>query len=217
MISKDRASQYRGVYKCGKKWKSQIQIEGIQYYLGVFSTEQEAADRYNRVTSQIGRKIDPAEQPADTAESIRRCLSKMHKEGKTGGNGDQNSVEMSQSTSSGNDLSNPGSPNNSINEVPWSTNGNGEGGSPNHRMSSRSNNEVDMERTVKLLKLKISLGKVLRSLNDATIKYVDEMSRPNTSNTSDGDIKDRSDLFFSQQIKRLASHKDSLTTQILRH
>ena len=34
-ILKQKASRYRGVYKCGKKWKSQIQIAGAQVYLGI--------------------------------------------------------------------------------------------------------------------------------------------------------------------------------------
>lgn len=32
------ASKYRGVYKSGLKWKAQIQVGGVQHYLGVFET-----------------------------------------------------------------------------------------------------------------------------------------------------------------------------------
>ena len=42
-----KASKFRGVYKCGKKWKSQIQIQGQQIYLGVFDSEVEAAEKFN--------------------------------------------------------------------------------------------------------------------------------------------------------------------------
>ena len=59
------ASNFRGVYKCGKKWKSQIQIRGQQIYLGVFDTELEAAEsfddavRFNSKPSQFPPNNDP--------------------------------------------------------------------------------------------------------------------------------------------------------------
>ena len=38
MLAKEKS--LKGVYRCGKKWKSQIQVNGVQHYLGIFSTQE---------------------------------------------------------------------------------------------------------------------------------------------------------------------------------
>lgn len=40
-------SRFRGVYKCGKRWKAQLQSQGVQFYLGSFESEIEAARAYD--------------------------------------------------------------------------------------------------------------------------------------------------------------------------
>ena len=45
----------RGVYKCGLKWKSQIQIDGKQHYLGIYHTIEQASEAYKSASKSFGR------------------------------------------------------------------------------------------------------------------------------------------------------------------
>lgn len=72
-----KASSFRGVYRCGKKWKSQIQIDGVQYYLGVFLTEDRAAEEYRIAAKRLGK--------SDETDYCVASLFKEYAEGDTEG------------------------------------------------------------------------------------------------------------------------------------
>jgi isochorismate hydrolase len=48
VLSDQYSSRYPGVswHKKSKKWQSQIQIEGVKFYIGCFATEKDAFDAY---------------------------------------------------------------------------------------------------------------------------------------------------------------------------
>jgi hypothetical protein len=117
-----KASKYRGVYKCGRKWKSQvrlaatyvdhliapyithtqIQIDGVQHYLGIFETEAIAASKYNEAAAGLGRleNVLPGEvEDQDPSSSISDALASSNQIGRVDSNNSingnaSNEVEM---------------------------------------------------------------------------------------------------------------------------
>ena len=72
-------SKFRGVYKCGKRWKAQLQCQGIQFYLGTFDTEGEAAKAYDRkARDEKGvRGLTNFDDRGENANSNDSCISRQ--------------------------------------------------------------------------------------------------------------------------------------------
>jgi hypothetical protein len=66
-----KASKYTGVFRAGKKWKSQAQSQGVQHYLGIFATEEEAHEAYLRYKAN-----------QETYENDRELRAKLKVKGK---------------------------------------------------------------------------------------------------------------------------------------
>ena len=55
---KDSASNYKGVtwHKQHKKWQAQHRYRGKTYYLGLYETEEDAADAYRKATENLHKE-----------------------------------------------------------------------------------------------------------------------------------------------------------------
>ena len=82
--SRVKASKYTGVFRAGKKWKSQAQCQGVQHYLGIFSTEEEAHEAYLRYKNnqdsykndvELRMKLKEAKQDAKKSEKASSSRS----------------------------------------------------------------------------------------------------------------------------------------------
>lgn len=76
---KKRKSKFKGVFRCGKKFKAQIQTNGVQHYLGLFDTEEEAARSYDEhakaVLGRRARSNFEYPEPAQPAQNVSTTVS----------------------------------------------------------------------------------------------------------------------------------------------
>ncbi len=62
------------VFRCGKKFKAQIQINGVQHYLGLFDNEEEAGKMYDahaRATLGLKAKTNFDYDPNEVPENFK--------------------------------------------------------------------------------------------------------------------------------------------------
>jgi hypothetical protein len=52
-VQKNNTSGFKGVYRLGVKWCSQVRKDGKNYYLGLFSTKIDAAKAYNKKALEL--------------------------------------------------------------------------------------------------------------------------------------------------------------------
>lgn len=67
-------SKFRGVYKCGKQWKAQLQCQGIKFHLGTFDTAGEAAKAYDR-KAKDEKGVDGLTNYDENGEEAMSCNS----------------------------------------------------------------------------------------------------------------------------------------------
>lgn len=195
--SKQRSSKYRGVYKCGKKWKAQIQIDGIQHYLGVYSTEEEAAMAYNQrsyaglVSSDIlSQSLHAKPFPIQPTQTF----------GKSNANENEQSVAIDPAHSSNEMVLHSNSKRSEHGKVAAnvvdfgpvsSTDSDGEGDSADRVTVAKEPTirNITFDHDRELILKKITLGKIIRAIARITSQYTEAMqefikNQPNFSNNS---------------------------------
>lgn len=157
----------------------------MQYYLGVFATEAEAAERYKQVTQKIGRKVEPATVTSlashiDNHNEIREEIKELKEplvEEKI------KEAEPAPDTSS-----------------------------RKRKLDQYRNDDVD------LLPVKIKFGKVLRTLNYLTLKFVESMGEVINKKALGGPVlEEQVDYLQAQyrEIRMLDLMKAALLHEIL--
>jgi len=66
---KKKASRFTGVFRAGKKWKSQVQHNSVQNYLGIYDSEEEASRAYQEYKAKQAASIAFSSSNADQEHS----------------------------------------------------------------------------------------------------------------------------------------------------
>ena len=61
--TRKKASKYTGVFRAGNKWKAQLQHRNACIYLGIYDTEEKAAEVYNIEKAKVLAAEDAGTQP----------------------------------------------------------------------------------------------------------------------------------------------------------
>lgn len=51
----NNTSGYKGVSQRGRKWRAQITVDNINFFLGSFDTPEEAHERYNQAAIELNQ------------------------------------------------------------------------------------------------------------------------------------------------------------------
>jgi len=78
---KKKASRFTGVFRAGKKWKSQVQSNGVQNYLGIYDSEEEASRAYQEYKANQAVSLASSSSAMDQAHAKPPAAAKSKRGG----------------------------------------------------------------------------------------------------------------------------------------